>query len=163
MAVKGYSTFRQNSSITGTLPSDCLVSYCRHSLWGGGLTSMQRCSWCILGMERSGYTSFVFLLFLLYGLLKQVNQLDSKFVFFPLIVIMVMIWQSVFLKDVWYRLSNYTNSFCQHNAVCFTATLKMNFIKFYEVPKKYELDIRNIYFSGIRIPWKIFGVMFTPD
>ena len=28
----------QSSSITGTEPSDCLVSYTGHLLWGGGLT-----------------------------------------------------------------------------------------------------------------------------
>ena len=37
----------QSSSITGTSPSDCLVSYLGHSL-GGGLTLLQRCSRCIL-------------------------------------------------------------------------------------------------------------------
>ena len=37
----------QSSNITGTSPSNCLVSYPQHSL-GWGLTSLQRCSWCIL-------------------------------------------------------------------------------------------------------------------
>ena len=36
----------QNSSITGALPSDCLVSY-QDTCWGS-LTPLQRCSWCIL-------------------------------------------------------------------------------------------------------------------
>ena len=36
----------QNSSITGTSSSNCLVPYPGHSL--GGLTPLQRCSWCIL-------------------------------------------------------------------------------------------------------------------
>ena len=35
-------------SITGAIPSDCLVLYPRHSLWGVGLTHLQRCSQCIL-------------------------------------------------------------------------------------------------------------------
>ena len=38
----------QSSSITGASPSECLVSYPWHSLRGGGLTSLQRCTWCIL-------------------------------------------------------------------------------------------------------------------
>ena len=32
MAMKGYSTFPQSPSITGTSPLDCLVSYTGHSL-----------------------------------------------------------------------------------------------------------------------------------
>ena len=32
MAMKGYSVFPKSSSITGILPSDCLVSYPGHSL-----------------------------------------------------------------------------------------------------------------------------------
>ena len=35
----------QNSSITGTSPSDYLVSYARHLLWGGGLITIP---WLIL-------------------------------------------------------------------------------------------------------------------
>ena len=36
-------------SITGILPSECLVPYPGHSLgWGGGLPPLQRCSQCIL-------------------------------------------------------------------------------------------------------------------
>ena len=39
----------QSSSITGTSPSDCFVSYPEHSLRRGvGLTPQQRCSRCIL-------------------------------------------------------------------------------------------------------------------
>ena len=35
MAKKGYSAFPQSFSITGASPSDCLVPYPGHSLWGG--------------------------------------------------------------------------------------------------------------------------------
>ena len=45
---KGVHCIPQSSSITGSSPSDCLVSYPGHSLVGGGLTPLQRCSWCIL-------------------------------------------------------------------------------------------------------------------
>ena len=39
----------KSSSISGASPSDCLVSYQGHLLQaGGGLTTMQRCSQCIL-------------------------------------------------------------------------------------------------------------------
>ena len=43
---EGVLCISQNSSITGTSPSDCLVSYPGHSFWG--LTTLQRCSQCIL-------------------------------------------------------------------------------------------------------------------
>ena len=43
----------QSPSIAGTSPSD-LVSYPRHSLWGGGLTPLQRCSQCILQPQPTG-------------------------------------------------------------------------------------------------------------
>ena len=39
---EGVLCIPQSSSITGTLPSDCLVSYLGHSL-GGGLTLLQTC------------------------------------------------------------------------------------------------------------------------
>ena len=39
----------QSSSISVATPSDCLVSYAGHSFEGmGGITPMQRSSWCIL-------------------------------------------------------------------------------------------------------------------
>ena len=44
---EGVLHITQNSSIAGTLPLDCLVSYTR-TLIGGGLTPLQRCSKCIL-------------------------------------------------------------------------------------------------------------------
>ena len=43
----------QSSSITGTSPSDCFVSYPGHSLVGG-LTPLERCSWCILQPQPTG-------------------------------------------------------------------------------------------------------------
>ena len=44
------------SSITGTSPSDCLVSYRGHS-WGGRLTRRQMCSRCILPPQTTGQFS----------------------------------------------------------------------------------------------------------
>ena len=44
---EGVPRIPQSSKIPGASPSDCLVSYVGHSL-GGGLTLLQRCSWCIL-------------------------------------------------------------------------------------------------------------------
>ena len=41
---KGVLRIPKSSIITGTSPSDCLVSYPGHSLVGGGLTSLQRSS-----------------------------------------------------------------------------------------------------------------------
>ena len=35
MTMKGYSSISQSCNITGTSPSDCLVSYQEHSLWEG--------------------------------------------------------------------------------------------------------------------------------
>ena len=40
------------SSITGTSPSDCIVSYSGH--WLGGLTPTQGSSWCILQLQMTG-------------------------------------------------------------------------------------------------------------
>ena len=47
----------QSSTITGTSPSDCLVSYPGHS--GGGLTPLQRCSRCILQPQPTQKVGFV--------------------------------------------------------------------------------------------------------
>ena len=44
----------QISSITGTSPSHCLVLYPRHSLEGGALTPLQRCSRYILQPQPTG-------------------------------------------------------------------------------------------------------------
>ena len=55
---KGVLRIPQSSSITGNSPSHSLVSYPGHSLrWG--LTSLQRCSRCILHIHISSYTSLV--------------------------------------------------------------------------------------------------------
>ena len=48
----------QSSSITGTSPSDCLVSYPGHS-WGVGSSPLQRCSWCILQPQPTGPNLFL--------------------------------------------------------------------------------------------------------
>ena len=50
---EGVLCIAQSSSITGTSPSDCLVSYPGHSL-GEGLTPLQRCSHCILQPQLTG-------------------------------------------------------------------------------------------------------------
>ena len=47
---EGVFCIPQSSSITGTSQSDCSVSYLGHSL-GGGLTPLQRSSWCILQLQ----------------------------------------------------------------------------------------------------------------
>ena len=44
----------QCSSITGTSPSDGLASYPEHSSWGG-LTPLQKSSWCILSLQPTGF------------------------------------------------------------------------------------------------------------
>ena len=41
----------QSSSITGTSPSDCFVSYRWHSLWEGVPTLLQKCSRCMLQLQ----------------------------------------------------------------------------------------------------------------
>ena len=49
MAIKGIFHIPQSSSVTGTSPSDCLVSYQGHTFGGGRvLTFLQRCSRSIL-------------------------------------------------------------------------------------------------------------------
>ena len=50
---EGIFWISQISSITGTSPSDCLVSYPEHSL-GGGLTPLQRSIQCILQPQLTG-------------------------------------------------------------------------------------------------------------
>ena len=47
----------QSSSIAGTSPSDCLVSYPGHSL-GGILTPLQRSSRCILQPQPTGQSGY---------------------------------------------------------------------------------------------------------
>ena len=47
----------QSSSITGTSPSDCSVSYLGHSL-GGGLILLKRCSQCMLQHQLTGQRMF---------------------------------------------------------------------------------------------------------
>ena len=54
---EGVPRITQSSSITGTSPSGCLVSYPGHSL-GGGLTPLQRCSRCILQPQSTGQSIF---------------------------------------------------------------------------------------------------------
>ena len=49
---EGVPSILQNFSITGTSPSDGLVSYRSNSL--GGLTPLQRCSRCILQPHLTG-------------------------------------------------------------------------------------------------------------
>ena len=44
----------QSPSITGTSPSDCLVSYPGQSVGGGELTPLQRYSRCILQPQPTG-------------------------------------------------------------------------------------------------------------
>ena len=47
----------QSSNITGTLSSGCLVLYLGHLL-ERGLTSLQRCSQCILQSQPTGQTVY---------------------------------------------------------------------------------------------------------
>ena len=54
---EGVLHIHQSPRITGTSPSDCLESYTRHSLGRGGLTPLQRCSWCILQSQPTGHYS----------------------------------------------------------------------------------------------------------
>ena len=56
---KGVLHILQSSSIIGTSPSDCLVSYRGHSLRGGGLTPLQRSSQCILQPKSIGQCVFM--------------------------------------------------------------------------------------------------------
>ena len=52
---KGVLRIPESSSITGTSPSDCLVSYPGHLLWGGGrLTPLPKCSRRILQPQPIG-------------------------------------------------------------------------------------------------------------
>ena len=50
---EGVLRIPQNSSITGTLPSNCLVSY-PDTHWWGGVTPLQRSSLCILKPQLIG-------------------------------------------------------------------------------------------------------------
>ena len=51
-AMKGYSTF---PSITRASSSDCLMSYQDTHLVVGSLTPLQKCSWCILQPQATGF------------------------------------------------------------------------------------------------------------
>ena len=68
---KGVLYILQSSSITGTSPSDCLVSYLGHSLQG--LTPLQRCSRCILQPLPTGKICIVALVFVCITEIKSAN------------------------------------------------------------------------------------------
>ena len=51
---EGVLRILQSSSVTGTSPLDCLMSYTGHSL-RGGLTPLQRSSRCILQPQPTGH------------------------------------------------------------------------------------------------------------
>ena len=73
---EGVLYFPQSSSITGTSPSDCLVSYPGHWLGEGSYPS-GRCSWCIL---KSQLTELLIIeYFLLYICLFLFTWLECKF------------------------------------------------------------------------------------
>ena len=55
---EGVHRILQNSSITGAWLSDYLVSYPRHLLGLGDITSLQRCFWCILQPQLTGLCDF---------------------------------------------------------------------------------------------------------
>ena len=55
---EGVFLIPQSSSLTGTAPSDCLVSYPGYLL-SGGLIPLQRCSWCILRYQFQVNRSFL--------------------------------------------------------------------------------------------------------
>ena len=59
MAMKGRLYIPQNSNIIGASPPDGLMSYPGHSLVAGGLTPLERCSWCILQLQPTGQLEFV--------------------------------------------------------------------------------------------------------
>ena len=51
---EGVIRIPQSSSIAGSSPSNCLVSYPGHFLRGGGLNPLQRSSQCILQPQPTG-------------------------------------------------------------------------------------------------------------
>ena len=55
---EGVLCIPQSSSITGTSPLDCLMSYPSHSLVGGGLNPLQRSSRCIQQPQPNGQSDF---------------------------------------------------------------------------------------------------------
>ena len=60
---EGVLRISQRSCITGSSPSDCLVSCPGHSLQRGNLTPRQRCSLCILQPQPTGLNNLKLLLF----------------------------------------------------------------------------------------------------
>ena len=82
---KGVLRIPQKASIAGTSPSDYLVPYTGHSL-GGGLTPLQRSSWCILSPQSTGQFSFlVFVVLsfvLMLPLLLLVTAVSISLLFF---------------------------------------------------------------------------------
>ena len=53
----GYEGVLHILEISNLLPSDVLMSYPGHSLYvcGGDLTPLQKCSWCILQLQPTGF------------------------------------------------------------------------------------------------------------
>ena len=49
----------QSSSITGASPSNFFVSYPGYLLEGGGITPLQRCSWCIQQLQPTGLWNYL--------------------------------------------------------------------------------------------------------
>ena len=54
---EGVLCILRSSSISGTSPLDCLMSYLEHSFVVRGLTPLQRCSRCILQHQPTGQIS----------------------------------------------------------------------------------------------------------
>ena len=70
---------KEYSSVTGTSPSDCLVSYPRHSL-GGDLPRQQRNSRCILQLQptRQSDQGVIPLRVLSMGLIDILDESQCK-------------------------------------------------------------------------------------
>ena len=70
----------QNSSITGASPSDCLGHFFFLFFLGGGLTPLQRCSWCILKcLQPLGYKTEL-MCFNQNGVISSLNGKSLKLI-----------------------------------------------------------------------------------
>ena len=83
----------QSPSITEASPSDGLMSYSDHLL-GGGLTPLQRCSWCILQPQLTGIRIFlVFSTYQFETICKSPTRYSSYyFVYCSLFNYLICLW-----------------------------------------------------------------------
>ena len=132
MAMKEYSTFPQISSTAGTSPSDCLVSYPGNSL--EGLTTLQRCSRCILQPQPTGQ-------------LKDLMSLKKHYLNY------------IYLTDRWNPKSGWVILTCRGEGCWLYA---QEFIEEYTLSNE-AWKIACLHFILCKCPWERYHSTFSPS